>query len=82
MADTNSTSIYKDKASFKKNKDMFKNGIDIDSIKKMLGKMEDVKRMSKVPVDEKERPCRQCKRKNDVGVDECWYCGISSPVQE
>jgi len=27
-----------------------------------------------------EKPCRQCKRANDIGVPTCWWCGSINPV--
>ena len=32
------------------------------------------------PAPRIERPCKACKRPNDVGVRSCWCCGIESPV--
>ncbi len=27
-----------------------------------------------------EKPCKQCSRKNDNGVNSCWWCGASNPT--
>lgn len=27
-----------------------------------------------------EAPCNTCRRNNDIGVTECWWCGCSNPV--
>ena len=27
-----------------------------------------------------DKPCRQCKRKNDFGIIKCWWCGINNPT--
>jgi hypothetical protein len=31
-------------------------------------------------VSNKEGPCKKCKKPNDLGVGECWWCGTSNPV--
>lgn len=30
---------------------------------------------------EKEKPCFQCQRKNDIGVKTCWWCGSENPTR-
>lgn len=30
---------------------------------------------------EKEKPCFQCQRKNDIGVKTCWWCGSQNPTK-
>lgn len=27
-----------------------------------------------------EQPCKICKRKNDVGIGSCWWCGVNQPT--
>lgn len=27
-----------------------------------------------------EHPCKICKRKNDVGIGSCWWCGVVHPT--
>src|SRR5665213_3612619 len=27
-----------------------------------------------------DQPCKICKRKNDVGINSCWWCGIDQPT--
>ncbi len=27
-----------------------------------------------------EHPCKICKRKNDVGIGSCWWCGVNHPT--
>lgn len=37
-------------------------------------------RLVGTPTATKEGPCKQCGRKNDVGVSKCWLCECPSPV--
>jgi hypothetical protein len=46
--------------------------------KDLLG--EDRKPLGEVLAIRKETPCLNCGRKNDIGVAECWCCGIKNPT--
>lgn len=33
----------------------------------------------KIVSQTKEAPCKQCQRKNDVGIAKCWCCEVANP---
>jgi len=39
-------------------------------------------RKNKTPAKKeiKELPCKNCSRKNDVGIKSCWFCEVKDPT--
>lgn len=38
-----------------------------------------IKDNQNVPVAQMEAPCKQCGRKNDLGIKKCWMCECENP---
>jgi len=48
-------------------------------IQEMIGERQGFSSATSKPSARQEKPCKQCTRMNDVGINKCWFCEVIIP---